>query len=185
HDPRCLYKMKIVEIRPAAESVGTLKKFIANAYAPPRSVANDIRDHAYMKVFRILSPNHHRKRVFKTKRLADFEVEALSVELFHSLIDRIRKAVHGSGAGPVHWLVQYSSKSGPRVFDVKIDLSREQRFVHQKRASQIRFALNRHSRTRLDVLRQEFRKDDLLGEELRPDHDPVSLLAGENQTNHA
>ncbi len=59
--------------------------------------------------------------------------------------------------------------------------------MHQKRAPKIRLALNRNSRTRLDVLRQEFRKDDLLGEEFRPDYDsgPLSLRAGGNQTNHA
>src|SRR5664279_5597358 len=179
--------MEIVKVRPAAESVGPLKKFIANAYTPPGSVANDIRYRAYLEIFCILSPNHHRERVFESKGLSHLKIEALNVELLHSLIDRIRKAVHGSGVGPVQWLVQYRGKSGPRVFYVKIDLSREERFVHQKRAAQIRFTLNRNSGTRLNVLRQEFRKDDLLGEEFRSNHDPrpLSLLTAGNQANHA
>src|SRR5258708_32525833 len=81
HDLGRLGEMEIVAIAPAAETVGTLQKFVAHASAPLGCDKRNIRNFLQVETSRIIATNDHGKSVFKTEWLGDFEVEQLGGEM--------------------------------------------------------------------------------------------------------
>src|SRR5438876_327584 len=72
--------MQIVAIAPAAEAVGALEKFVADADAPFRSKGRDIGNFLEMEILGVVAADDHGESVFKTERLGDFKVKALGIE---------------------------------------------------------------------------------------------------------
>src|SRR3989454_11295391 len=110
-----------------------------------------------MKSLRIIAANDHRKSVFKAKRLGDFKMEAIGVELLDAVID-------GSGI-TLRRFVQNGSEGGARVFDVEIQLAGKEGFVDEKRPAEIGLSNDKESGFRFDVPRQELAQRDLVGEQ--------------------
>ena len=105
----------------------------------------------------ILTSNDHRERVLKTERLGYFEIETRRIALLDAVIDFAWIAAGG--------FVKYGRERGPGVFDVEIEITCEESFLAEKRTAEIGFAFDMHAGARFDVLREELRQDNLLGEE--------------------
>src|SRR5260370_40446201 len=72
--------MKIVAIAPAAEAVGALEEFVADAGAPFGSNGGNVGDFLEMEIFGVVAANDHGEGVFETERLGGFEMRALGGE---------------------------------------------------------------------------------------------------------
>src|SRR3989442_12533896 len=116
-----------------------------------------------MKSLRIFAADDHGKSIFEAEGLSDFKMEAIGVELLDAVID-------GSGI-TLRRFVQNGSEGGAGVFDVEIQLAGKECFVDEKRPAEIGLSNDKDSGFRFDVLRQEFGKDDLLGEKFGADGD--------------
>lgn len=87
------------------------------------------------------------------------------------------------GSGSVRWrrgIVENGGERGAGVFDVEVEIASQQGFVDQKRAAEIGFAHDGNTGAGLDVLREKFSEEDLLGEEFGADGEmeTCSLTAG-------
>src|SRR5882762_7058998 len=80
-------EMEIVAIAPAAEAVGALEEFVADAGAPFGGDGSDIGDFLQMEIFGVVAADDHGESVFKTEGLGDFEMEAIGVELLDAAVD--------------------------------------------------------------------------------------------------
>src|SRR4029077_15657207 len=93
HDFGRFGKAEAVIFAEAGEAVRAFEEFVADAGAPFGCKGNDIRNFLEMEIFRVVSANDHGKSVFKTKRLGDFEMEAIGVELLDAVEDGVRIVV--------------------------------------------------------------------------------------------
>src|SRR6266853_5646553 len=80
-------EMEIVAIAPAAEAVGALEEFVADAGAPFGSNGSNVGDFLEMEIFGVVAANDHGEGVFETEWLGDFEMEAIGVELRDTVVD--------------------------------------------------------------------------------------------------
>ena len=71
----------------AAEAVGALKEFVADAGAPLGSDGRDIGDGAEVEILGVVAADDHGEGVFEAKRFGDFEAETIGVELLDAVID--------------------------------------------------------------------------------------------------
>src|SRR5205814_536295 len=110
-----LGEMQIVTIAPAAEAVGALEKFVADAGAPFRSKRRDIGDFLKMEIFGVVAADNHGESVFKTERLGNFKVKAISVELLDAIVDGGRIALRS--------FVEHGGKRGAGVFDIEVEFA--------------------------------------------------------------
>src|SRR6266853_6311691 len=109
-----------------------------------------------MKFFRVIAADDHGESIFKAKRLGDFKMEAIGVELLDAIVDSARIALRS--------FVQDGSERGAGVFDVEVELAGEERFVDEECAAKIGLSDDGNAGFSFDVLRQEFGEHDLLGE---------------------
>ena len=70
------------------------------------------------------------------------------------------------GGIALRFFAEHRGKSGPGVFHVEVHVSTEHGLLHKQSAAKIRFALHGNAGLGFDVLREEFRKNDLLSEKL-------------------
>jgi len=157
HDFGRSREMEIVAVAPAAEAVGALEKFVADARAPLGGKGRDVGDFLEMEILRVIAADDHGEGVFEAEGLSDFEMEALGVELFDAMVNGVRIALRG--------FVEDGSESGAGVLDVKIELAGFESFVDEERAAEIRLALDGDAGFGFNVLGEKFGKDDLFGEE--------------------
>ncbi|MGC1489960.1 MAG: hypothetical protein WA798_01225, partial [Candidatus Acidiferrum sp.] len=163
HDAGSSGEMEIVAIAPAAKTVGTLEKFVADADAPFGSYGREIGHGTEMETLGILAANDHGEGVFKAKRFGEREMEAIGVLLFDAIID-------GGGSVTGKWrLIEDGGEGGAGVFDVEIEIAGEKSFVDEESATEIGFAVDVNAGARFDVLGEEFGEDDLLSEKLGAD----------------
>src|SRR5256884_8496745 len=127
-----LGEMQIVTIAPAAEAVGALEKFVADAGAPFRSKGRDIGDFLKMEIFGVVAADNHGESVFKTQRLGDLKVKAVGIELLDAIGDGGRTASRS--------FVEHGGEGRACVFNVEVKLAGEQRLVDKKRAAQVGLA---------------------------------------------
>ena len=75
------------------------------------------------------------------------------------------------------------SQRGAGVFGIKIELAGEQRLMAQESSPKVEPPLRPQSRVRLDLLRQQLAKDDLLGKIFGADANRVGAgaAAGQNE----
>jgi len=144
HDFGRFGEAEIVAIGPAAEAVGALEEFVADAGAPLGCEGGDVGDFLQMKIFRVVAPDDHGESVFKAEGFGNFEMEAIGIELLDAIVDGVRIASRG--------FVEDGGKSGAGVLDVEIELARFEGFVDQKCAAKIRFALDGDAGFGFDVL---------------------------------
>ena len=111
-----------------------------------------------MIVASIFAAHHHGERIRKAKRFGDFEAEAPRVFFRDALVD-------GSGIA-LRGFAKDCGERGAGVLDVKIDVAAEHGLVYEQSAAKIGFSYYANSGARFDVLRKQFGKDDLFGEEL-------------------
>jgi len=163
HHVRLPGEVEAVQTGQGAEAVGALEEFVADAGAPLRRDGSDIRNRAKVKVFRVVAADDHGKSVFEAQRLGDFEMKAIGVELLDAVVDRGRIA-RGS-------FVEDSGERRAGVFNIEIEVAGFEGSVNEERAAEVGLAHDGDSRAGFDVLGEEFRKDDLLGEELGADGD--------------
>ena len=93
HDFGGFGEMEIVAIAPAAEAVGPLEEFVADARAPFGGDGGDIGDFLQMEIFGVVAADDHGESVFKAEGFGDFEMEALGVELFNAMVNSGRIAL--------------------------------------------------------------------------------------------
>jgi len=107
---------------------------------------------------RLLAAHHDREGVVEAERLGPLDVEAIAVGVADPVVDlpRVVQRLFAQDHG--------QRRAG--VFDVQVELPRQQPLVTQQRAAEIDPPLDRQSGARLEVLRQQLRQDDLLGEVL-------------------
>src|SRR5260370_33166869 len=79
--------MKIVAIAPAAEAVGALEEFVADAGAPFGSNGSNVGDFLEMEIFGVVAANDHGEGVSETERLGAFEREGSGGELLSTVAD--------------------------------------------------------------------------------------------------
>src|SRR5438309_10503969 len=108
-------EMQIVAIAPAAEAVGALEKFVADADAPFRSKGRDIGNFLEMEILGVVAADDHGESVFKTERLGDFKVKALGIELLDAIVDGGRIASRS--------FVEHGGESRACVFNVAVKLA--------------------------------------------------------------
>src|SRR6267378_398866 len=170
-------EMEIVAIAPAAEAVGALEEFVADAGAPFGGDGSDIGDFLQMEIFGVVAADDHGESVFKTERLGDFEMEAIGVELLDAAVD--------GGGITLRSFIQDGGEGGAGVFDVEVELAGLECFVDQESAAEVGLALDGDAGAGFDVLGDELGEDDLLGEEFGADDDfgLRRLVAGGEEVN--
>jgi hypothetical protein len=161
HDAGRGGEMQAVELAPAAETVGPLEEFVAEAGAHFGGKGSDVAGVAKMEALGVFGAHDHGKGVLEAERLGDFEIEALSVALFHASIDVVRVGARR--------FVEDGCQGGAGVFDVEIEIAGEERFLAEKGAAEIGFAVDAEAGAGFDVLGQEFCQDYLLGEKFGAD----------------
>ena len=163
HDFGSFGEVEIIAAAPAAETVGTLEKFVPDTDLPFGRKRHDVGDFLEMKIFRVVTPDDHGESVFEAEGLGDFEMEALGVKLLDALVDGVRIALRG--------LIQYGGERRTRVFDIEIELAGLHGFVNEERAAEVGFALDGDAGFGFDVLSEKFGEDDLFSEEFGADDD--------------
>ena len=163
HDARLPIEMEDVAFAPAAETVGALEEFVADADTPIGSERHDIRGFLQMKVFGVVATNDHGERILEAEGLGDFEVEVLGVKLLDAIVD-------GRGIAGRR-LVEDGGEGGAGVFDIKVELAGLESFVDEERAAEVGLADDGDAGAGFDVLSEEFGEDNLFGEELGADDD--------------
>jgi hypothetical protein len=153
---------KIVSFCKAREAIGPFQKFVADTDAPFWCKRRDVREFLEVEVLRIIAADNHSESVFETEGFGDGQMEAVGIELFHSLIC-------GGGVIVLWGFVEHRCERGAGIFDVKVERAGEQSLVKQQGTTEIGFAVDVNFRARLDVLSQEFGEDDLFGEKLGAD----------------
>src|SRR5438034_7062198 len=107
--------MQIVAIAPAAEAVGALEKFVADADAPFRSKGRDIGNFLEMEILGVVAADDHGESVFKAERLGDFKVKPVSVEFLDSIVD--------GGGIALQSFVEHGGQGRACVFNVEVKLA--------------------------------------------------------------
>ncbi len=148
HDFGRSCEMEIVAVAPAAEAVGALEKFVADARAPLGGKGRNVGDFLQMEILRVIAADDHGESVFEAEGLSDFEMEALGVELFDAMVNGVRIALRG--------FVEDGGESGAGVLDVKIELAGFESFVDEERAAEIRLALDGDAGFGFNVLGEKF-----------------------------
>jgi hypothetical protein len=120
-----------------------------------------------MEALGVFAADDHCESVLKAEGLGDFEIETLSVALFDAIVDVAWVAARG--------FVEHGREGGAGIFDVQIEVAGEQRFLAEERAAEIGFPFDVDASAGFDVLGEELREDDLLGEEFGADGE-VGLL---------
>jgi hypothetical protein len=87
HDARLPGEVEGVAVAPAAETVGALEEFVADADAPFGGEGRDIGNGAKVGDFGVVAADDHGKSVFEAKGFRNFEVETLGVELLDAIVD--------------------------------------------------------------------------------------------------
>src|SRR5437667_458896 len=147
----------------AAEAVGAHEKFVADAGAPFRSKGRDIGDFLKMEIFGVVAADNHGESVFKTERLGNFKVKAISVELLDAIVDGGRIASRS--------FVEHGGEGRACVFNVEVKLAGLKSFVDEKRAAQVGLANDGDAGAGFDVLGEKFGKNNLFGEKFGADGD--------------
>ena len=163
HDAGRRGEAERVAIAPAAEAVGALEEFIADADVPFGSEGRDVGYFLQMEALCVVGADDHGKSIFKAEWLGDFELEALGVELLNAAVDRCGIALRG--------FVEDGGECRAGVFNVKVEISCEKSFVNEERAAEIGFADHGDAGAGFDVLGEELGENDLLGEEFGADDD--------------
>src|SRR5437660_1801828 len=158
-----LGEMQIVTIAPAAEAVGALEKFVADAGAPFRSKGRDIGDFLKMETFGVVAADNHGESVFKAEWLGNFKVKAISVELLDAIVNRGRIALRS--------FVEHGSEGRACVFNVEVKLAGLKSFVDEERTAEIGLANDGDAGAGFDVLREQLGENNLLGEKFGADCD--------------
>src|SRR5437763_165211 len=148
--------MQIVAIAPAAEAVRAFEKFVADAGAPFRSKWRDIGDFLKMEIFGVVAADNHGESVFKTERLGNFKVKAISVELLDAIVDGGRIASRS--------FVEHGGESRACVFNVEVKLPGLKSFVDEERTAEIGLANDGDAGPRFNVLGKKFGENNLFGE---------------------
>lgn len=163
HDPGLRREVEGVAIGPAAKAVGTLEEFVAYADTEPRSDGSEVGHIPEVEAGGIVLADDHGERIGEAKRLGNVEVVLVGVFLFDARVDR---------SGSVGWrrgIVEDGRERSAGVFDVEVNISSQQGFVDQKRATEIRLAHNGNAGAGFDVLGEKFSEEDLLGEKFGAD----------------
>jgi hypothetical protein len=128
-----------------------------------------------MEALGVFAADDHGESVLETEWLGDFEIETLSVALFHAIVDIAWVAARG--------LVEDGGEGGAGVFDIEVEVPGEQRFLAEECAAEIGFAFDVNASAGFDVLGEELREDNLLGEKFRADGDVrlLRLAAGQRK----
>jgi hypothetical protein len=77
-------EMQAVELAPAAETVGALEEFVAEAGAHFGGERSNVAGVAEMEALDVFGANDHGEGVFEAERLGDFEIETLGIALLHA-----------------------------------------------------------------------------------------------------
>ncbi len=153
--------MQAVELAPAAEAVGALEEFVAEAGTHFGGVRGDVAGVAEVETLGVIAADDHGESILKAERLGDFEVEPFGVTLLDATVNvaRVggRRFVEDRGQG----------RAG--IFDVEIEVAGEERLLAKERAAEIGFAIDMYSGARFDVLGEELGENDLLGEKFGAD----------------
>src|SRR6202158_2999196 len=167
--------MQSVEPAPAAEAVGALEEFVAEAGVHFESVGDEVAGVAEMEALGVFAADDHGESVLEAERLGDFQVETLGVALFHAIVDIVWVAARG--------FVEDGGEGRAGVFDIEGEIPGEERFLAEERAAEIRFAFDVDAGAGFDVLGEELREDDLLGEKFGTDGDVrlLRLAAGQRK----
>jgi len=176
HDARGRGELKAVALDEAAIAVGAFEEFVADTSAPARGDRNDVGNCLEMELLGVRAANDHRKRVFESERLGNIEVKLLGVASFDALINGARVGVVGGQ------FVEDSGQRGTGVFDVEVEITREECFLAEERAAEIRFSVYVNAGASFDVLREEFGEDDLLGEKFGADGNVRLRWSARNET---
>src|ERR1700724_72380 len=126
--------MQAVELAPAAEAVGALEEFVAEAGAHFGGVGDDVAGVAEVETLGVFPADDYGEGIFKTERLSDFEIKTLRVALLDALVDVARV-----GAGR---FVEDGGQGGAGVFDVEVEVAGEESFLAEERAAEIGFAVD-------------------------------------------
>src|SRR5258707_7391912 len=78
--------MQAVELAPAAEAVGPLEEFVAEAGAHFGGVWDDVAGVAEVEALGVFSADDHSESVLEAERLGDFSIETLGVALLDALV---------------------------------------------------------------------------------------------------
>ncbi len=163
HDAGLPGEVQGVAFGPAAEAVGALEEFVADAGAPLGGEERDVGNFLKMKFIRVVAADDHGECVFEAEGLGDFEMEAIGVELLDAAVDgggiALRRFIEDRGEG----------RAG--VFDVEVERAGFESFVDEQGAAEVGFALNGDAGLGFNVLGEEFGEDDLLGKEFGADGD--------------
>src|SRR5437879_8962576 len=110
-----------------------------------------------MKFLRVIAANNHGESILETKRVGDFEMEPIGVELLDAVID--------GGGITLGSFVEDGGERRAGVFNVEVELASEERFVDKECAAKIGLSDDGNARFGFDVLGQEFGEHNLFGEE--------------------
>jgi hypothetical protein len=109
----------------------------------------------------VFAADDHGESVFEAERLGNFEIETLGVALLDAMVNIVRVAAGG--------FVEDGGEGRAGVFDVKVEIAGEERFLAQERAAEIGFAIDVEAGAGFDVLGEELGENDLLSEEFGAD----------------
>jgi hypothetical protein len=165
HDVGRRGEMKIVAGRPAGKAVGAFEEFVADADAPFRSDGLQVGHSAEMEAGGVLAADDHGEGVGEAERFGEVEMKALGVLLLDAGVDGGGSVVGRGG------FVEDGGEGRAGVFDVKIEVAGEKRFVDEESAAEIGFADDVDAGAGFDVLGEELGEENLFSEKFGADGD--------------
>src|SRR5258708_35932103 len=95
HHFRRFGEMEIVAVAPAAEAVGALEEFVADACAPLGCERRDVRNFLQMTFLRVIAANDHGKSILKAARIGGVGMKAVGGQLLGAIGERWGRTVRG------------------------------------------------------------------------------------------
>jgi hypothetical protein len=158
HDARRLSEVKAVSGGESLEAVRTFHELIAESSPPMRRICRRLRDRVEMQMPRILTTNFDRERVIKSEWWTEIKTESLGIFSLNALIHLLRRTLR--------IFFQDGGKSSSRVFGINVNPASEHCLLADKGSRQIETALYRKMSLDLQVLGDQFAKNELLSKVL-------------------
>src|ERR1700686_1508235 len=173
HDARWRGETQAVSRYQPLVAVRALHELVTEPGAPLLSVRCCLRESVQVKAPRVLATNCDSKSVVEAKRMAEGQVGPALIFGFDAIVNRF--SIRPGG------FLQYGRECGAGVFGIDVNASGENALVRDVSAAQIETTLDRELRFVLDLLRDEFAEDDLLGEVFATDDNAGMRRAGGKQ----
>src|SRR5882672_7038240 len=104
----------------------------------------------------VISAHHHGKRIVESERRHHFHAESRTILVLYAMKYRRRIVLRR--------FTQDRGESGPCVFGIKVDFPGNERLMTEQSAAEIDAPFHMQRRMRFNLLREQLRQHNLLGE---------------------